>query len=136
MTSSAHSTSAYIKVFYVLLVLTIVEVAIVYLGLPKLLLAALLVIAAVWKASLVAMHFMHLKFEKRNLALVALISHTQPAPGCQYSTSQCSYSGPHQVGRWASVRAGMPRARRRAAPSWARLVHEPPHFSALRASRP
>jgi caa(3)-type oxidase subunit IV len=72
MTSTAHSTSAYIKVFYVLLVLTIVEVAIVYLGLPKILLAALLVIAAVWKASLVAMHFMHLKFEKRTLALVAL----------------------------------------------------------------
>ena len=72
MTSSAHSTSAYIKVFYVLLVLTIVEVAIVYLGLPKLVLAALLVIAAVWKASLVAMHFMHLKFEKRTLAVVAL----------------------------------------------------------------
>ncbi|HEX7231595.1 MAG TPA: cytochrome C oxidase subunit IV family protein [Candidatus Binatia bacterium] len=72
MTSNAHSTSAYIKVFYVLLVLTIVEVAIVYLGLPKLVLAALLVIAAVWKASLVAMHFMHLKFEKRTLALVAL----------------------------------------------------------------
>ena len=72
MTSSAHSTSAYIKVFYVLLVLTIVEVAIVYLGLPKILLVALLVIFAVWKASLVAMHFMHLKFEKRTLALVAL----------------------------------------------------------------
>ena len=72
MTSTAHSTSAYIKVFYVLLVLTIVEVAIVYLGLPKILLAALLVIAAVWKASLVAMHFMHLKFEKRTLAVVAL----------------------------------------------------------------
>ncbi len=72
MTSAAHSTSAYIKVFYVLLVLTIVEVAIVYLGLPKLLLAALLVIFAVWKATLVAMHFMHLKFEKRTLAVVAL----------------------------------------------------------------
>ena len=72
MTSTAHSTSAYIKVFYVLLVLTIVEVAIVYMGLPKLLLAALLVIFAVWKASLVAMHFMHLKFEKRTLAVVAL----------------------------------------------------------------
>ncbi|HEY1233594.1 MAG TPA: cytochrome C oxidase subunit IV family protein [Candidatus Binatia bacterium] len=72
MTSTAHSTSAYIKVFYVLLVLTIVEVAIVYLGLPKLLLVALLVIFAVWKASLVAMHFMHLKFEKRTLALVAV----------------------------------------------------------------
>jgi len=72
MTSTAHSKSAYIKVFYVLLVLTIVEVAIVYLGLPKMLLVALLVIFAVWKASLVAMHFMHLKFEKRTLAVVAL----------------------------------------------------------------
>ena len=58
--------------FYVLQVLTIVAVAIVYLGLPKILLAALLVIFAVWKASLVAMHFMHLKFEKRTLAVVAL----------------------------------------------------------------
>jgi caa(3)-type oxidase subunit IV len=36
------------------------------------LLVALLVIFAVWKASLVAMHFMHLKFEKRTLAVVAL----------------------------------------------------------------
>jgi caa(3)-type oxidase subunit IV len=72
MTSTDHSASVYMKVFYLLLVLTIVEVAIVYLGLPKLLLAALLVLFAVWKASLVAMHFMHLKFEKRTLALVAL----------------------------------------------------------------
>jgi caa(3)-type oxidase subunit IV len=73
MTSEAHSASAYIKIFYILLVLTIVEVAIVYLGLPKLLLAGLLVIFAVWKAALVAMHFMHLKFEKRTLAVIALV---------------------------------------------------------------
>jgi len=72
MTSTSHSTSAYIKIFYILLVLTIAEVAIVYLGLPKLLLAGLLVIFAVWKASLVAMHFMHLKFEKKTLTVVAL----------------------------------------------------------------
>ena len=72
MTSTSHSTSAYIKIFYILLVLTIAEVAIVYMGLPKLLLAGLLVIFAVWKASLVAMHFMHLKFEKKTLAVVAL----------------------------------------------------------------
>ena len=72
MTSTAHSTSAYIKVFYVLLVLTIVEVAIVYLGLPRMLLVALMVVFAVWKERLVAMHFMHLKFEKRTLAVVAL----------------------------------------------------------------
>jgi caa(3)-type oxidase subunit IV len=72
MTTEAHSTSNYIKIFWILLVLTIVEVAIVYLGLPKMLLAGLLVIFAVWKAALVAMHFMHLKFEKRTLAIVAI----------------------------------------------------------------
>ena len=70
--TSSHSTSNYIKVFYILLVLTIVEVALVYMGLPKILLAALLAIFAVWKAALVAMHFMHLKFEKTTLALVAI----------------------------------------------------------------
>ena len=72
MTSASHSTSNYIKIFYILLVLTVVEVAIVYLGLPKILLWSLLVILAVWKAALVAMHFMHLKFEKRTLAIVAI----------------------------------------------------------------
>jgi caa(3)-type oxidase subunit IV len=72
MSSASHSTSNYIKIFYILVVLTIVEVALVYMGLPKILLAALLVIFAVWKAALVAMHFMHLKFEKRTLAIVAI----------------------------------------------------------------
>jgi len=69
---SAHSTAQYLKVFYVLLVLTIVEVAIVYMHLPRMLLVGLLMILAVWKASLVALHFMHLKFEKTTLTLVAL----------------------------------------------------------------
>jgi caa(3)-type oxidase subunit IV len=73
MTTEAHSASAYIKIFWILLVLTVIEVAIVYMGLPKMLLAGLLVIFAVWKAALVAMHFMHLKFEKRTLTIVALV---------------------------------------------------------------
>ncbi len=59
----------------------------------------------------------------------------QPAPGCQYSTSQCSKSGPDHVGRCDSVRAGIPCARRRAAQRLARLVQEPPLSRALRASR-
>ena len=72
MTSEAHSTSNYIKIFWILLALTVIEVAIVYMCLPKILLASLLVIFAVWKAALVAMHFMHLKFEKKTLTIVAL----------------------------------------------------------------
>jgi cytochrome c oxidase subunit IV len=72
MTSSAHSTANYLRIFYILLALTIVEVAIVYLHLPKTLLVSLLIVLAVWKAALVALHFMHLKFEKATLALIAL----------------------------------------------------------------
>jgi cytochrome c oxidase subunit 4 len=60
-------------IFWVLLVLTIVEVALTFLGLPKLLLGSLLVILAVWKAALVAMYFMHLKFERRTLAMIAVV---------------------------------------------------------------
>jgi len=72
MSSTTHSHPNYLRIFWILLVLTIVEVGITYLGLPKMLLAALLVTLAVWKASLVAMHFMHLKFEKKTLTIVAI----------------------------------------------------------------
>ena len=72
MSSTTHSSANYLKIFYILLALTIVEVAIVYLHLPKVLLVSLLVALAVWKAALVAMHFMHLKFEKTTLMVIAL----------------------------------------------------------------
>jgi len=72
MSSTTHSHPNYLRIFWILLVLTIIEVGITYLGLPKMLLAALLVSLAVWKASLVAMHFMHLKFEKKTLTIVAI----------------------------------------------------------------
>jgi caa(3)-type oxidase subunit IV len=73
MVSTAHSQNNYIKIFIILSVLTVIEVGITFLGLPKMLLASLLVIFAMWKASLVAMHFMHLKFEKKTLTIVAII---------------------------------------------------------------
>jgi len=72
MTTDAHSTANYIKIFWILLALTVIEVAIVYMGLPRMLLVSLLVVFAVWKAALVAMHFMHLKFEKKTLTIVAI----------------------------------------------------------------
>jgi caa(3)-type oxidase subunit IV len=72
MSSTTHSHPNYLRIFWILLVLTIIEVGITYLGLPKMLLATLLVTLAVWKAALVAMHFMHLKFEKKTLTIVAL----------------------------------------------------------------
>lgn len=73
MSSTTHSHHNYIKIFIILSVLTAVEIAITFLGLPKSLLAALLVGLAVWKAALVALHFMHLKVEKKTLTVVALV---------------------------------------------------------------
>jgi cytochrome c oxidase subunit 4 len=73
MATTTHTHPNYMGIFWVLLVLTVVEVGITFLGLPKMLLASLLVILAVWKAALVAMYFMHLKFERKTLAMIAIV---------------------------------------------------------------
>lgn len=73
MASTTHTHPNYMGIFWVLLVLTVVEVALTFLGLPKLLLGSLLVVLAVWKAALVAMYFMHLKFERKTLAMIAVV---------------------------------------------------------------
>lgn len=70
--AETHSHPNYIRIFWILLVLTVVEVAVAYMGLPKVLLVSLLVVLAVWKAALVALHFMHLKFERKTLTWIAL----------------------------------------------------------------
>jgi cytochrome c oxidase subunit 4 len=72
MTEATHAEPNYIGVFWWLLILTIVEIAVVYMPLAKMVIAIMLVSLAVTKAALVAMYFMHLKFERRTLALVAL----------------------------------------------------------------
>jgi cytochrome c oxidase subunit 4 len=59
-------------VFYSLAVLTAIEIGVVYLPTTKMLIAILLVGLALSKAVLVAMYFMHLKFEKRTLGIIAL----------------------------------------------------------------
>lgn len=63
----------YWAVWVGLLALTLIEVA-VALGshLPRHLLMLALVFLAIWKALLVALYFMHLRFEPRRLLLVVL----------------------------------------------------------------
>ncbi len=53
------------RVFAWLVVLTAAEVGVVYLHLPKRLLALVLVLGALWKAALVVLHFMHVRVERR-----------------------------------------------------------------------
>lgn len=71
--SGTHQEPNYMAVFYSLAVLTAVEVGVAYLkSLPLLVMGLALVILALVKAFLVGMYFMHLKFEKRTLGIIAL----------------------------------------------------------------
>jgi cytochrome c oxidase subunit 4 len=70
--AQAHKQPRYIAIFWWLLALTIIEVGVIYMPLAKLLIAILLVGLALSKASLVAMYFMHLKFEPTTLGLIAV----------------------------------------------------------------
>ena len=70
--SHAHAQVNYMGVFWWLLGLTIAEVAVVYSPLPKLIMVVLLVGMAFTKAAMVALYFMHLKFERSTLMLIAL----------------------------------------------------------------
>jgi cytochrome c oxidase subunit IV len=67
----AHKAPNYMLVWFILLILTIAEVGVAF-GLPmskEFLIIALLVLA-VWKAMLVALYYMHLKWEPKKLWLI------------------------------------------------------------------
>ena len=68
---SDHKEPNYIAIWGWLLLLTITEVGTTFLPIPRLTMAILLVGQACTKALLVAMYFMHLKFEKRMLGAIA-----------------------------------------------------------------
>lgn len=62
------SIKAYMVVFGSLAVLTLIEVAIpLYFDFPKMMQIIILVALALWKALLVALYYMHLRFEPRRL---------------------------------------------------------------------
>jgi cytochrome c oxidase subunit 4 len=62
----------YLFIWFLLAVLTAVEVGVAYLShLPRPVLIVVLVGLAVWKATLVAMYYMHLRFERWRLILLA-----------------------------------------------------------------
>lgn len=66
-----HSEAVYHKTFWYLLVLTILEVIVALLPLGTLTKGILLVGMALGKASLVALYFMHLRFERVPLGVIA-----------------------------------------------------------------
>lgn len=67
----------YYLIWFLLFALTVVEVGIAYLShLPRNLLILILLSLAFWKALLVAMYYMHLRYERLRLILLA----TAPIP--------------------------------------------------------
>ena len=67
-----HKHPNYVAVWAALAVLTMVELGVVYLGLPRHVMIVSLVFLAIWKALLVALYFMHLRFEPKRLLYVVL----------------------------------------------------------------
>jgi cytochrome c oxidase subunit 4 len=71
---TAHTRPNYILIWVYLAALTAAELALAFeLPIARNLKLLLLLFLAVWKAALVALFFMHLKFERWNLRLLALI---------------------------------------------------------------
>lgn len=71
-TQEGHKHPPYMLVWLVLFVLTMLEVFYAFLSLPKFWIALGLIVMAVWKAVLVALYYMHLRFEPRKLWILAL----------------------------------------------------------------
>lgn len=61
----------YMAVWAGLAVLTAIEVGVAFLSLPREVIVLTLIGLAVWKALLVALYFMHLRFESTRLVLIA-----------------------------------------------------------------
>ena len=70
--AAEHKHPNYMAIFWLLAVLTVVEIGVVFLPFGKMINGTLLTALAVGKAALVAMYFMHLKFETRTLGLIAI----------------------------------------------------------------
>ena len=71
---TAHKRPNYILIWVYLAVLTAAELALAFeLPISRNLKLVLLLFLAVWKAALVGLFFMHLKFERWNLRIMAII---------------------------------------------------------------
>jgi cytochrome c oxidase subunit 4 len=72
MAAAAHKHPNYMTIFWWLAILTVVELAVVFMPFGKITIGVLLCALALGKAALVAMYFMHLRFETRSLGLIAV----------------------------------------------------------------
>lgn len=67
-----HHHPNYLMIFWWLAILTVVEIGLIFMPIPKMTINVLLGACALAKAVLVAAYFMHLRFEVRMLGLIAV----------------------------------------------------------------
>lgn len=72
MEKPKHAHPNYVGIFFVLGALTLLELGVAFLPWPKMVLILLLIFLAVWKAVLVALYYMHLRYEPNRLRLLAI----------------------------------------------------------------
>src|SRR5919199_4420110 len=70
--AAGHKHPNYMAIFWYLAILTVIEIAVIFLPFGKFTNGVMLCALAVTKAALVAMYFMHLRFEARTLGLIAV----------------------------------------------------------------
>jgi cytochrome c oxidase subunit 4 len=69
--ATEHKAPNYYLIWLVLAVLTLAEVGVAFVtAIPKTLLAIILIAMAIWKAVLVALYYMHLRFEPKRLWII------------------------------------------------------------------
>ncbi len=69
---AGHKNPNYVGVWAGLAILTLVELGVAFLGWSKLLVILILVALALWKALMVALYFMHLRFEGNRMRIFAI----------------------------------------------------------------
>lgn len=72
-TSHTDHRKDYFRIFWVLLVLTIIEVAVSYAKIDKRVISTVMIALALSKASFVGLYYMHLRYERRSLLWLAFI---------------------------------------------------------------
>ena len=67
-----HQHPNYMMIFWILAILTVLEVGVIFMPMPRMTINVLLGAMALAKAALVAAYFMHLRFEARTLGVIAV----------------------------------------------------------------
>jgi len=70
--SHAKHGPSYMTIFWYLAILTVVEIAVIFLPISRIAIAVMLVSLASAKAAMVALYFMHLRLEVKTLGYIAL----------------------------------------------------------------